>query len=28
MGYFNDPDGHVRELVFNAQTKAAPAPDP
>lgn len=26
MGYFRDPDGHVWELVYNAQTQAAPSP--
>jgi uncharacterized protein len=24
MGYFRDPDGHTWELVYNAQTEAAP----
>lgn len=24
MGYFRDPDGHIWELVYNAQTEAAP----
>lgn len=27
MGYFADPDGHLWELVFNARTESAPAPD-
>ncbi|MFF6983810.1 VOC family protein [Streptomyces sp. NPDC008343] len=27
MGYFTDPDGHLWELVFNAQTKSAAAPE-
>jgi uncharacterized protein len=25
-GYFTDPDGHIWELVSNAQTEAAPSP--
>ncbi|MGI5197733.1 VOC family protein [Streptomyces sp. CA-288835] len=27
MGYFTDTDGHLWELVFNAQTQSAPTPE-